>query len=255
MPASKYHLKIKKASSTLILFLFIFFLISSGRNAFTQEDNTFFSYKRFYLNRDVTEKFSSGGGAKNELLKFVKSYEDGLDAFSNGNFSEALEDFLKAREKWPEYYGTDFLIALTYERMGDYSKAARYYKTYLNKLRYLQEGEYRISGPLIISLTFGRIEPYERAREIIAEHLQIYGIDLNKVRPVYSLPFFLIPIIAGLGIAVLYIYVFYHLIPYLKRLRRRLHPPEGYWVCPKCASQNTNLSKECEGCGREREDG
>lgn len=255
MSSREYHLKIKKVPSVLILCVFTLIILHSGICAFSQDDHSFFSYKRFYLNKDVTSKFSSGGGAKNELLKFVKSYEEGLYAFSNGDFKKAEKNFLEARKRWPEYYGTDFLLALTYEQMGQYPKAARYYKTYLNKLRYLQEGEYRISGPLIISLTFGRIEPYKEAREIVSEHLQIYGIDLSRVRPVYSLPFFLLPIVVGLGIAALYIYVFYHLIPYLKRLRRRLHPPEGYWVCPKCGAQNTNLSKECEDCGREREDG
>ncbi|MEA3489254.1 MAG: hypothetical protein U9R44_02790 [Candidatus Omnitrophota bacterium] len=213
----------------------------------------FFSPGRFSLDRRAIKRIPGDGKTKRDINDFAKNYTAGMEKLSSGDLAGAREDLLKARDFWPEYFGTDFLLALVHEKEGDYRTAARYYKSYLNKLKRFHEGQYPISGQLIrIFLSFN-IEKYDTARELVKEHLLRYDILLDNVRPAFALPWFLLPITFVALLGVVYVTFFYWLWPFVKRQQRLRHPPEGFWICRHCDRANPELSKVCERCRRPRE--
>lgn len=150
------------------LFFFITLTLLLGFYSFAEnyvDEDRFFSYKRFFLNPKAIDRIPDSGRAQEDLSIFVARFTDGLYAISAGNLKKAEKDLLKAREVWPEYFATDFVLALVYEDAGNYKRAARYYKSYLIKLKKLQAGEYPMSEPLIRNFTEYRIEPYELAHQ------------------------------------------------------------------------------------------
>ncbi|MFQ5953312.1 MAG: tetratricopeptide repeat protein [Candidatus Omnitrophota bacterium] len=217
------------------------------------DKDKFFSYKRFFLDQDVIDRIPEDGRTQRDLNMFAKRFTDGLYAFSGGDLKVAEKDLLEARKIWPEYFGADFLLARLYEETGNPGKAARYYKSYLNKLKKFHAGEYRISGPLIRIFASDSIERFGPAREAVKERLSLYGINLDRVRPVYTFPVFLMPILAGLALGLVYVVTVYHLVPYLKKQRLVRNPPEGFWICRNCGTSTPELSKVCEKCGRSHE--
>ncbi|MFH1552841.1 MAG: hypothetical protein ABID83_04305 [Candidatus Omnitrophota bacterium] len=217
------------------------------------DKDRFFSYDRFFLNQAVVDSISGDGKVQKDLNAFAVSFTDGIYAISAGDLKVAEEDLLKARGIWPEYFGTDFLLALVYEENGDYSSAARYYKSYLNKLKNYHAGMYRISGPMIRTLASSGIERYDPARELIKERLASYGIRLGGVRPVITPPLFLFPFFLIAALAGIYVLVYYWAWPYIKKQHRIKNPPEGFWVCRNCGADNPETVKECEECGRLRD--
>jgi tetratricopeptide (TPR) repeat protein len=234
-----------------ILIFSAFLVVGTRAGAYVDEDR-FFSYNRFFLNQSVVGGISDDGKIQRELNRFIVSFTDGVYAISGGELQKAKKDLLIARNSWPEYFATDFLLALIYEDQGDHGMAARYYKSYLNKLKNLQDGKYRISEALIRSFVPHGIEEYDVAHRLVQRRLDHYGISLNKVRPVFASPVFLLPILLGAGIVAVYILVFYWLRPRLKRRHWIKNPPEGFWVCRNCDTANPELSWECGECGRPR---
>ncbi len=217
------------------------------------DENRFFSYKRFILNKDFVGSIPADGRVQKTLNIFVADFKNALEAISDGRPEEAKRDLLKARETWPEYFGVDFLLARIYEDQGDYGTAARYYKSYLNKLKDLHAGRYRISGPLIRGITASGIEEYHSAHELIERRLARYGISLGVVRPVFTPPRVLLPSLLVMAAAGAYAMIYYWLWPYVKRRRLISNPPEGFWICRYCDTANPDLCKECGKCGHPRE--
>jgi tetratricopeptide (TPR) repeat protein len=213
----------------------------------------FFSYGRFVLNKDFIDSMPAEGKVQDVLNSFMVRFKDALSAISDGQLERAKKDLLNARKTWPEYFGVDFLLARIYEDQGDYGTAARYYKSYLNKLKDLHENRYRISGPLIRSLTPYGVEEYDLARELVKERLDNYGISLDGVFPVFTPPDFLLPSLLGIAAGGVYVLVYYWIWPYIRRKRRINNPPEGFWICRYCDTANPKLCRECERCGRLRE--
>jgi tetratricopeptide (TPR) repeat protein len=222
-------------------------LKSSAEN-FNDED-IFFSYERFYLNAGVLKDPPRDGRVQSDISSFFKNFSDGIYDISDGDLEKAKTRLLKARAIWPEYFGTDFLLARLYEDTEDYKLSARFYKSYLNKLKAYSQGEYRVSAQLTRSLTPYSVESYEDAYLLVKERLQNYGIDINKVKPVYTVPPFVIFLIIFILSGTVYVTVAYKVRPYIKLQRRINNPPEGFWVCKKCGTDNTILQKECEKCG------
>ena len=221
-------------------------------NIFAQyidNEDPFFSYRRFYSQLDILENSSRGGNVRNDVGAFMRNLADGISAISAGDLKKAKTELLKAREIWPEYFGTDFLLARVSEDTGDYQLAARFYKSYLDKLKALSEGRYRISAPLMRGITPYHIENYNDAYALIQHRLKDHGIVLATVQPLDTMPgllkFLLIFVMLGLVGAALV----YGIIPYIKRRHRFNNPPEGHWVCKKCDSYNPNVRLECEKCG------
>ena len=183
----------------------------------------------------------------------MRNLADGIYAISAGDMKKAKTELLKAREIWPEYFGTDFLLARVNEDTGNYQLAAKFYKSYLNNLKAFSEGRYRVSGPLMRGITPYRIENYDDAYALVRHRLKDHGIDLAVVQP-FETPLGLLkylPIFVMLGLA--YAAVFYGVIPYIKRRRHINNPPEGYWVCKKCDAYNLNVRLGCEKCGEKHD--
>ncbi len=236
-----------RLSTSLVVFLLSLSL--QVPKACSYEEN-FFSYKRFFLNQGLVDKIPSDGKTQTDINKFAQNYTDGLYSMSGGRLPEAEAYFLEARRFWPEYFATDFLLALVYEEKDDYKIAARFYKSYLRKLKGFYSGTYRISAPLIRSLSSFEIESYAAARQLVEKRLGRYGISLDRVRPVATIPDFLF---SGIGLIVLVcVYIAWRKVarPFLEKRHNIKYPPEGFWVCRHCGAYNPDLSKECEKCGK-----
>lgn len=219
------------------------------------DEESFFSYGRFYGDAVVMEKPPRDGALQKEVSRFLDEFSKGIYAITGGKPKLAEKHLKTARDIWPEYFGTDFLLARINEDAGNFHLAARYYKSYLNKLRSFWLRENRISEKLIMSLTPRGVENYERARDAVERRLKTYGIELDKVRPVYTFP----PLVKMLGflfaVAAGYFLLVYAALPYVRKRIRIVSAPKGYWVCPKCGAENTVLDKECGTCRTPRHRG
>jgi hypothetical protein len=216
------------------------------------DEDAFFSYDRFYLKAAILNDVAWDRNMRNDVKAFMRNFTDGIYAVSASDPKKAKKRLLRARAIWPEYFGTDFLLARVNEDTGDYGLSARFYKSYLNKLKDFSEGKYRISEPLIRKITPYSIESYDDARELVKYRLKDYGIDLAAVRPFYNLPGFLkfLIMLAALGAG--YMIAAYGVIPHIRRRRHAGNPPEGSWECKKCGTYNSNIRKECEKCGEKK---
>jgi len=212
------------------------------------EEKIFFSYERFYLQTDVAKDPPRDGIVQINISDFMQNYSDGIYAVSAGKLEKAKIKLLKARVIWPEYFGPDFLLARINEDEGHYGLSARFYKSYLNKLRAFSTGEYRVSEKFIEAITPYRIESYNLARVLVEERLRKYGIKLARVRPVYVILPFLKYLIIFFIIAAGYVVVVYKGLPYIKKRQLIKNPPKGFWVCENCGTENTLLQKNCEKC-------
>lgn len=215
------------------------------------EDN-FFSYERFYLQAAMLKEASESADVRGNIKLYMRNFSDGVYAIGIGDLKEAKTKLLKAHTVWPEYFVTDFLLARVSEDMKEYKLSAKFYKSYLNKLKALSEGKYRVSGPLMLQITPYPIENYNDAYRLVKYRLDYYGIDLAKVRPFYTIPgflrFLIILTILGTG----YIVLAYKIVPYIKKRALIINPPEGSWTCKNCGTSNINVLKECEKCGQKR---
>jgi len=224
-------------------------------NAFAQyldNENSFFSYKRFYAQLDILNSVSENRDARSDIKDFMRNLADGIYAISADDPVKAKTKLLKALAIWPEYFGTDFLLARVNEDTGDYKLAARFYKSYLNKLKAFSEGRYRISGPIMRGITPYRIESYDDAYVLVRDRLKTRGIDLAVVQPFNTVSGLLRFLIIFVMLGAVYAIVAYGAIPYIKRRQYINNPPEGSWVCKKCETYNSNIRKECEKCGEEK---
>jgi phage shock protein PspC (stress-responsive transcriptional regulator) len=222
---------------------------------YIDDEYKFFSYERFYLKAEMLKNASGDRSVRRDVKAFMQNFSEGIYAISAGELKKAKTKLLKARAIWPEYFGTDFLLARINEDMRDYSLSAKFYKSYLNKLKALSEGRYRISEPFIRAITPYGVEKYDDAYILVKYRLKdYYGIDLAAVRPFYAISGFLssliVIIIFGMGYAI----VVYTIVPYIKRRQHINNPPEGFWACKKCGTYNINIRKECEKCGKKNDD-
>ena len=217
---------------------------------YIDNEKPFFSYERFYKQLDMLTNAAESGDIRSDIKAFMLNFADGIRAISAGDSEKAKKKLLKALSIWPEYFGADFLLARISEDTGNYKLSARFYKSYLNKLKAFSEGNYRISGPLMRGITPYQIENYDDAYALVRQRLKAHGIDLAVARPYYIMPSFyrLLIIIITLGLA--YATAAYGIIPYIKRWVHINNPPQGSWVCTKCGTYNLNVRIECEKCGK-----
>ncbi len=239
----------------IFVFLMIISLSCQAQYKATQEgagESEFFSYKRFLNSANLIGKIVEDKGAQKGLRDFAAGFTAGLSALEAGDTNTAKGEFFKASDAWPEYFGADFLLALSFEKNGDIDTAARFYKSYLLKLKDFHEGRYKISDSLIRILGEGKIEGYKEAYDLIEARLAVYGIDLDKVRPVAVFPAFLLYIILLALFAVLYLALAQWVFPYIRKMKKMRHPPEGFWVCRYCGAASPDLSNVCNDCRRPR---
>jgi len=236
----------------LLLLVLVFFCGRAGASSYPEKD--FFSYVRFSGVSERLAKLTAGGQANKDIKDFAVKFSGGMRLLASGDIQKAETELLTALAMWPEYYGTDFILALMYERSGDMESAARFYRSYLYKLKNLELGRYRISGALISVLAGGEVEDYDTAHNAVKEHLAGRGIVLGSVRPVTIFPAWLIYVVFLLFFVALYLLIAYKWVPYRKRMKLIKNPPEGFWVCRYCWAVIPDLCKVCQECGRLREE-
>lgn len=196
---------------------------------------------------------SGDGQTQKSLRSFAEAFEKGLDELSAGDLAAAETDIHLSRDMWPEFFGPDFILALIYERTGNIDAAARYYKSYLIKLKFFEEGRYRISDPVIRSILPGPPDRYDEAFALISLRLEKEGISINAVRPAQAaVPVILYILMAALGALLFYFSTFKWFLPFLRKRHRLAHPPEGFWICERCLAENPDPSMVCQECGRPR---
>ncbi|MFA6636753.1 MAG: hypothetical protein WCV56_06600 [Candidatus Omnitrophota bacterium] len=246
------------------IFIGIFFTLSvsvpvsfARIGTFAEDNALFFSMERVEINPELSFRLASraDGRTQRDIAEFAGYYAEGSLEYSRGNFGLAADSFIEARKKWPEYFYADFAAALSYEAAGKYDTAARYYKSYLNKLRAYGKGHYGISAPLILSFSSGYVENYDYAYGAVKRRLSDYGIRLATVTPAPSSDLF--PVAAALffmSLGLVYL-TFRSVIPFIKKKIREKNPPEGFWVCPRCGACTPELSFECSSCGKEKPGG
>jgi len=247
-------LRLKRFFLSIILTLFLF--LGTSRTFSEEQDldeRNFFSYKRFFLKTAILGENTEKGGTRADIEQFTARFNSGLYAMSAGEIDQAKRDFLKARGIWPEYFGSDFMLARAYEKSGDINMAARYYKSYLNKLKTFYSGGYRISAPMIRRLMEYDIEPYSMANRLVREKLNRYGVKLESVRPAIFMPKFFFYIAFFFIAVIVYISTIRWIVPYYKEQKRIKNPPEGFWICKYCHTANPDLNKVCENCNKKPE--
>ncbi len=229
----------------------LFLCFSVCLSAYSRDDG-FFSFQRLSLKTALTDNIPEGGMTEKDLKAFCELFTRALDEALSGNSAEAEIHLHAARELWPEFFGTDLALAFLYEKNGDNRTAARYYKSYLNKLKDYHDGRYTISAPLIRSVSSYDIEKYDLAYSLVVERLAGYGISLERVHPAVTVPALALPLAIGGGIALVYIAVCCWLWPLVRKRYKITHPPRGFWVCGHCAAENPDPNKVCQECRRPR---
>ena len=249
---SKQITKIFTRKRSLIIvkaafFTYLFF--SSFSVDIFSAETSFFSYKRFFIREGAISGKKGQGLIQRDLETFVRKFNEGLYYFSSDKYLKAEKSLQKARQLWPEYYATDFLLAQAYEKTGKEKIASRYYKSYLVKLRKLRNGSYRLTGPLMISLNARGIEDYDDAYSYVKNRLNARGIDIDKVFPAFDPSGEFIFLFVGIsGIAGMF-FIYNKLRPYWRKRKRIMSVPEGFWACHNCGTYNPKLRHECEECG------
>jgi len=144
------------------------------------------------------------------------------------------------------------LIALAYDHKNEPHRAARYYKSYLDKLKTFQAGEYPISAPVIATIDSGMGDQYDIAYNFIVFHLQTQGIQLDSVEPAFFFPVVLKQIFLLIFFCILYVLIRKHVWPYVQKQQKLLDLEEGSWLCDHCGHNNWDISKVCTECGTPR---
>ncbi|MDD5487768.1 MAG: hypothetical protein PHH49_02250 [Candidatus Omnitrophica bacterium] len=227
-------------------------LVSLTVAAFSGSVDRYFSYQRFFLNQRFVDDISNDGQLNRSIKSFAANFTDGLYAFSAGDYTEALVFFMAARSFWPEFFATDFLIALIYEANSSYDTAARYYKSYLEKLRDFHNGRYGLSGEIIYAITTFDIEDDREAYDNIRERMLDKGIDIDAVSPERVFPREFMPYILIALAGGCYVLIAKVVMPLYRRWYRVKFPPEGFWTCRRCGTYNPGLSNECKECRHAR---
>lgn len=233
---------------------FLMGLLFIGGEKTLQAEYDFFSHRRFLLKEHIASRLQDEGGVAGRIANFSEHYTVGLEELSGGRIREARRSLERARRIWPEFYPTDFLLAKTYEREGQINTAARYYKSYLNKLQALTEGYHRASAQFIRQVLAGGVDRYKHAYRRIDEHLRQFGIDIEDVRPIRTIPRSLKAVFYLLAASVLFYFFKTKLIPIYQKKKRIKNPPEGFWCCRKCGMMNMEIDVECRKCGTRNEE-
>lgn len=234
------------------IFSLVLFLSSFAFLGASAEDDVFFSSERFTLNVEVAANLSGDGQTQKIIRRFSEAFNKGAAELEKGELTLAESDLQLARAMWPEFFGPDFLLALLYERTGNIDAAARYYKSYLIKLKVLENGRYGISAQLIRGMLGGRVETYDEAFALVRERLLAKGVAIETVRPVFAMSSLLYPAAVVLMFFILYFASYHWFLPRWRRYYKITHPPENFWVCPVCLTENPVPNKVCQECGKAR---
>lgn len=223
---------------------------------YPSNDSDFFSFEKYkytylYFYRLGQADLADAGLAQRRVHQLAKNFVSGFDSISEDKIDLAISEFKKASGTLPEYFHNDFLIALSYEKRGDFRSAARFYKSYLEKLKKFQEGLFRLTESLIESTVDFNIADYEEAQELVSLRMTRYGIDIKRVSS-GSFPLLFVLILISLIVSGV-LYLATKLDP-VKRViykaRAKSLRNKDSWICLNCGQENANINIKCHKCGK-----
>lgn len=228
-----------------------------ARESLTNEQD-YFNFRKYkstytYFDNYQYNDLRDESSAVRKVQRLGKHLVTGFDLLKKNKPDEALVEFKKSSRLVPEYLHVDFIIALTYDKKGEKHKAAKYYKSYLEKLEKFWDGLYRLTSPIIIKTVKFDITGYKRAKELITQRMAASGIDIDKVYSGRN------PIVYVIVFIVIMFCVTVYLIIESKPIRRIrymikaiFNSRKDTWVCRNCGTLNVNVNIECRECSETR---
>ncbi len=224
------------------------------------DDQDFFSFKRYrdtyaYFSKHQNADLSDAGAAARAVQRMGTHLVRGFDALNEDKPDTALIEFKIAARSVPEYFHTDFFIALTYDTMGDTRNAAGYYRSYLKKLKKYWDGLYRLTSPIIRKTVSFDIPGYEVARGLIRRRMAASGIDMEKVPSgKHPLAYLILFITAVFGVSAYILITSGPAKRALYGIKAVFFGEKGRWICRKCGKENSNINVVCWGCREPKRD-
>jgi len=88
----------KMGYSMAAFFVLVYFLIPLSLFAqYPDDEDTFFSYERFYLKAAMLKDVSKNENVRRDIKAFMRNFSDGIYAISAGDLKKAKTKLLKAR--------------------------------------------------------------------------------------------------------------------------------------------------------------
>jgi len=210
-----------------------------------------YNYTYLYFYNFQHLDLRGAGLAARRTKRLAQDFVKGFDAVRKGRTGEAVLQFQRASRLLPEYFHIDFIIALTYEEKGDIKNAARFYKSYLEKLKRFRGGRYRLTQPLIENTVNFKISGYEEAKELVDQRMAKQGIDMQRVSSGRYPMSFIFIILAAIAGAILYALKTAGPVKrIIYKIKAGLNHSEDFWVCQNCGRNNGNINITCYGCGK-----
>ena len=243
----------------IIIILLCFILIQPfalRAQEYLDNESNFFSFEKYqytylYFYRFKQASIVDAGLAQRRVHQLAKSFVAGFDSIGEEEIDIAISKFKKASSVLPEYFHSDFLVALSYEKKDDFKTAARFYKSYLKKLKKFHDGLFRLTQPLIESTVDFNIADYEGAYELISQRMTRYGIDIEQVSS-RDFPFLFVFIIISLIVSSI-LYFVAKLDPVKRivyKVRAKSIRSKDSWICLNCGQENANINIKCHRCGK-----
>ncbi|MFH1868104.1 MAG: hypothetical protein ABH843_03945 [Candidatus Omnitrophota bacterium] len=230
--------------------------INSRALADTDAADEYFSYEKYssaymYFSKIERVEYRRDGLGERKIKALADRFVWGFDALSQKKQDEASVQFRKALRILPEYFHLDFILGLLYEEKGDYIKGAKFYASYLEKLKKFHEGMFPIAKPIITDTIDFDIKGYPQAYELIKQRLSLHGIDIdeamNKKYPILPVA------IIVLALAIAAIFTLTQKEP-IKRsfyaAKARLYTSKDSWICTDCGKENSNINSACYNCDK-----
>lgn len=220
----------------------------------TADEQDFFSFKRYratysYFSKYQNVDLSDAGAPARAVQRMGTHLVRGFDALNEDKPDAALVEFKIAARAVPEYFHTDFFIALTYDAMGDTQNAARYYKSYLNKLKKYWDGLYRLTSPIIKKTVSFDIPGYKEANELISQRMAASGIDMEKVSSgKHHLLYLIVFMTAVFGVSAYMLITSGPAKRALYGIKAVFYGEKDRWICRSCGKENSNINVVCWGC-------
>lgn len=223
---------------------------------YPNDEYNFFSLQKYgytylYFYRFQQLDLRTAGLAQRRVKELAKKFVKGFDALREGKTDKAISQFKQISRVLPEYFHIDFIIALSYEKKGDFKNAARFYKSYLEKLKKFDNGMYRLTQPLIEKTVNFNIPGYEKAEDLIEQRMAKYGINMQKVSLGHYPPLLIIIIIVIMVGALLCLASKADPVKrILYKAKAELSHSKECWICIYCGKENANINTICYNCGK-----
>ncbi len=81
----------RPAAKTFLAFAYLLaFALPGAAHSYSDEEQAFFSYERFYLNSAALLSLSKQAELKNDIRAFMRNFSEGIYAVSGGDFRKQV---------------------------------------------------------------------------------------------------------------------------------------------------------------------